>query len=74
MSLRSRCLTDDKPWLLRYAIAFAAILGFGAFALGLGDGVVPFRLQAAFFVLLFSVILLPLFEMWWRDCPLLPHR
>lgn len=74
MPMRSTCLADDKPWLLRYAFVFAAIIGFGAFAFSLGDGVVAFRIQAVFFVLLFSAILLPLFEIWWRDCPTRLHR
>lgn len=74
MSMRSSCLADNKPRLLRYALAFAAIIGFGAFAFSLGDGVVAFRIQAIFFVLLFSAILLPLFEIWWRDCPTKLHR
>lgn len=74
MKMRSTCLADDKPWLLRYALAFAAIIGFGAFAFSLGDGVAAFRLQAGFFVLLFSAILLPLFELWWWDCPTRLHR
>lgn len=52
----------------RYAAAFVAILGFGAFAFGRGVNPVGFRVQAIFFVLLFGVILLPLFEIWWRDC------
>ncbi len=74
MSMRSTCLADDKPWLLRYAVAFAAIVGFGAFAFSLGDGVVAFRIQGLFLVLLFTAILLPLFEIWWRDCPTRLHR
>ena len=74
MSMRSGCLADDKPWLLRYAIAFAALIGFGAFAFSLGEGAMAFRIQAIFFVLLFSAILLPLFELWWRDCQPKPQR
>lgn len=68
MSNRSVCLAADKPWQLGYAIACAALLGFGAFAFSLGDNPAGFRLQAIFFALLFGLILLPLFENWWRDC------
>ncbi len=73
MSMRSTCLADDKTRLLRYALTFAAIIGFGAFAFNLGHGVVAFGIQAVFFVLLFSALLLPLFEIWWRDCLSRPH-
>jgi hypothetical protein len=66
--MKSRCLGDDKPWQLRYFAAFVAILGFGIFALSLGVNPVGFRLQTIFFILLFGIILLPLFEVWWRDC------
>lgn len=68
MPTQSDCLATDKPWQLRYAAAVIAILGFGAFAINLGVNPVAFRLQAIFFVLLFGIILLPLFEVWRRDC------
>ena len=57
MSNRSVCLAADKPWQLGYAIACAALLGFGAFAFSLGDNPAGFRLQAIFFALLFGLIL-----------------
>lgn len=68
MFFRSGCLATDKPWQLGYALAFVALSVFGGHALGLGVNPVGMRLQSIFFVLLFGLILLPLFEVWWRGC------
>ena len=68
MFFRSGCLAADKPWQLGYALAFFTLIVFGGHAFGLGVNPAGMRLQTIFFVLLFGLILLPLFEVWWRDC------
>jgi hypothetical protein len=68
MFFRSGCLAADKPWQLGYALAFIALIVFGGHAFGLGITPAGMRMQSIFFGLLFGLILLPLFEVWWRDC------
>jgi hypothetical protein len=68
MFFRSGCLAADKPWQLGYALACVALIVFGGHAFSLGVNPAGMRLQSILFALLFCLILLPLFEVWWRDC------
>lgn len=68
MPTRSGCLSNDKPWQFRYAAMILALSGFGIYAFGLSVTPLGFRCQTIFFALLLGIILLPLFEVWWRDC------